>query len=97
MSNLPQRGFELTEFEQRAKVIQQRMHDARFDAILVTTEAEIRYFSGFHTQFFESPTRPWFLVVPATGKPIAVIPQIGEAGMAATWIEDIHTWPSPRP
>jgi Xaa-Pro dipeptidase len=35
--------------------------------------------------------------VPAEGKPIAVIPTIGESGMAATWIDEIHTWPSPRP
>ncbi|MBP81808.1 MAG: peptidase M24 [Acidiferrobacteraceae bacterium] len=97
MNTMVQRGFETAEFEQRTHQIQRVMRDARFDAIVVTTEAEIRYFSGFHTQFFESPTRPWFLVVPAAGKPIAVIPQIGQGGMAGTWIDDIHTWPSPRP
>ena len=71
MSGSVVRGFDATEFEQRTAFVQQAMHDAKVDAMLVTTEAEIRYFSGFHTQFFESPTRPWFLVVPATGKPIA--------------------------
>ncbi len=91
------RGFAPEEFEQRTATVQGLMHGARLDAILVTTEAEIRYFTGFHSQFFESPTRPWFVVVPAEGKPIAVIPTIGESGMAATWIDEIHTWPSPRP
>ena len=91
------RGFAPEEFEQRTAIVQGLMHGARLDAILVTTEAEIRYFTGFHSQFFESPTRPWFVVVPAEGKPIAVIPTIGESGMAATWIDEIHTWPSPRP
>lgn len=91
------RGFGLAEFEQRTVIVQGLMHGAGLDAILVTTEAEIRYFTGFHSQFFESPTRPWFVVVPAEGKPIAVIPTIGESGMAATWIDEIHTWPSPRP
>ena len=91
------RGFASEEFEQRTAIVQGLMHGARLDAILVTTEAEIRYFTGFHSQFFESPTRPWFVVVPAEGKPIAVIPTIGESGMAATWIDEIHTWPSPRP
>ena len=91
------RGFGLAEFEQRTAIVQGLMHGARLDAILGTTEAEIRYFTGFHSQFFESPTRPWFVVVPAEGKPIAVIPTIGESGMAATWIDEIHTWPSPRP
>tara|TARA_E500000331_G_C17270533_1_gene719076 strand:- start:2920 stop:4083 length:1164 start_codon:yes stop_codon:yes gene_type:complete len=95
--NKIERGFSPAEFEQRTATVQSLMHDARLDAVLVTTEAEIRYFTGFHSQFFESPTRPWFVVVPAEGKPIAVIPTIGESGMAATWIDDIHTWPSPRP
>ena len=73
------------------------MRDYEFDALLLTTEAQLRYFSGFLTQFWESPTRPWFLVLPAEGKPIAVIPTIGLAGMRATWIDDIRAWSSPQP
>lgn len=61
------------------------------------TEAEVRYFSGFHTLFWQSPTRPWFLFVPAQGKPIAIIPEIGAALMRQTWIEDIRTWSAPQP
>ncbi len=66
-------------------------------AMLVTTEPEVRYFTGFHTPFWQSPTRPWFVVVPAAGKPVAVIPEIGEVLMSETWIDDIRTWPAPRP
>jgi Xaa-Pro aminopeptidase len=65
--------------------------------LLLTTEAEVRYFSGFLTQFWQSPTRPWFLIVPAAGKPIAVIPEIGAAAMQQTWVNDIRTWPAPVP
>lgn len=72
-----------------------RQHDVT--ALWLTTEPEIRYFSGFLTQFWQSPTRPWFLVVPAAGKPIAVIPEIGARTMAATWIDAVRTWPSPTP
>jgi Xaa-Pro aminopeptidase len=93
----PERGFSREEFEQRTQRAQREMRAQRFDALLLTTEADVRYFTGFHTQFWESPTRPWFTVVPADGKPIAVIPEIGAAGMRATWVEDIRTWPSPRP
>jgi len=57
----------------------------------------VRYFSGFDSQFWESPTRPWFIVVPANGAPIAVIPEIGAPAMACTWLDDIRTWPAPRP
>lgn len=66
-------------------------------ALLLTTEPEIRWFTGFLTRFWESPSRPWFLVVPARGKPVAVIPAIGAALMGKTWVEDIRTWPAPQP
>lgn len=68
-----------------------------FDALLLTTPHNIRYFSGFDTQFWESPTRPWFLVVGAEGTPIAVIPEIGVPEMAMTWVKDIRSWPAPQP
>ncbi len=93
----PARGFEHAEFEARVARAQRRMAVEKLDAILFTTEPEVRYFTGFHTQFWESPTRPWFVILPAEGKPIAVIPEIGIAGMQATWIDDIRTWPAPQP
>lgn len=89
--------FPQTEYEQRTAAAQRLMHAAGFDAILLTTEADVRYFSGFRTLFWESPTRPWFLIVPRQGKPIAVIPEIGAALMRQTWLDDIRTWPSPHP
>ncbi len=73
------------------------MAAAHIAALLVCTEPEVRYFTGFHTPFWQSPTRPWFTVVPAAGKPIAVIPSIGGASMRATWIDDVRTWSSPQP
>ena len=96
-SSPPYRGFPESEFAQRTELLQQSMRQHQVDAVLLTTEPNVRYFSGFLTQFWESPTRPWFLVMPADGKPVAVIPEIGFSGMAQTWVEDIRTWPSPRP
>ena len=97
MTSTPPRGFPQSEFARRTETLQRAMQRERLDAVLLTTEPNVRYFSGFFTQFWESPTRPWFLVVPANGKPVAVIPEIGFGGMAKTWVEDIRTWPSPRP
>lgn len=93
----PPRGFPDAEYEQRLAAIQTAMAQAGIDAILLTTEADIRYVSGFATQFWQSPTRPWFVVIAKTGKPIAVIPQIGFDCMARGWLEDIRTWSSPHP
>ncbi len=97
MQNPPPRGFSPAEYEYRTALAQRRMAELKVDALLLSTEPEVRYFSGFHSQFWESPTRPWFVIVPLDGKPIAVIPEIGASGMARTWIEDIRTWPAPRP
>ncbi|MCA8909365.1 MAG: aminopeptidase P family protein, partial [Rhodospirillaceae bacterium] len=91
------RGFDPGEFRRRTQALQEGMAEAGLDALWLTTEADIRYVTGFLTRFWESPTRPWFVVVPAAGDPIAVIPAIGEPLMARTWIADIRTWPSPRP
>lgn len=93
----PARGFTKAEFKERTTRIQQLMAGQNIGALFVTTEPEFRYFSGFKSQFWESPTRPWFLVIPATGKPIAVVPEIGVAGFAGTWIDDVRSWPAPRP
>ena len=89
------RGFAASEFQNRVSRAQKMMQDSDLSALLLTTEPEIRYFTGFLTRFWESPTRPWFLVVPSAGDPIAVIPAIGAHLMRQTWIADIRTWQAP--
>ena len=83
------------EYRTRVDRARAMMAGAGLDALLLTTEADVRYFTGFLTRFWESPTRPWFLIVPASRDPIAVIPTIGAALMAQTWTRDIRTWRSP--
>jgi Xaa-Pro aminopeptidase len=95
MTNESVRGFPPSEFAARARAAQDLMAEAGLAALVLTTEPEIRYYTGFLTRFWESPTRPWFVVVPATGNPIAVIPSIGMHLMRQTWITDIRTWHAP--
>ena len=92
-----ERGFPADEFARRTANCQKRMTERGVDVVIVCTEPEVRYFTGFHTPFWQSPTRPWFTVIPGSGKPVAVIPGIGGPSMSATWIEDVRTWSSPRP
>ena len=84
------------EFYQRTEKTQKLMYERGLDAILLCTEAEVRYYTGFRSLFWQSPTRPWFVVIPQRGKPIAVIPEIGRDLMERTWVDEIITWPSPR-
>ena len=93
----PPRGFDRAEYRLRTKTAQRVMADYGVDVLLLTAEPEVRYFTGFLTPFWQSPTRPFFLVLPARGDPVAVVPSIAEPAMAATWLSDVRSWPSPRP
>ena len=96
-NKVPKRGFSVQEFETRLSNAQKIMQVYQLDSLLLTTPHNIRYFTGYDSQFWESPTRPWFLVIPASSKPIAIVPEIGESEFNKTWLDDIRTWPSPRP
>ena len=89
-------GFSIEEFEIRLERAQELLYKNKLDALLITIPSNLRYFTGIDTNFWESPTRPWFLVVPLFGNPIAIIPEIGEKLFKKTFIKDIHTWPSPN-
>ena len=91
------RGFDHAEYFRRCQKAQSAMARDGLSGILVMTEPEVRYFSGFHTLFWQSPTRPWFVFIPASGKPVAIIPEIGAALMRQGWLDDIRTWSAPAP
>ncbi|MDH5556197.1 MAG: Xaa-Pro peptidase family protein [Alphaproteobacteria bacterium] len=93
----PARGFPRAEYEARAERARALMTAHELDALFVTSEQHVRYFTGFDSQFWASPTRPWFVIVPREGELIAVIPEIGGQVMAQTWVTDIRTWPAPVP
>ncbi|WP_282047337.1 M24 family metallopeptidase [Roseibium album] len=97
MTGSPMRGFPEAEFAARTEQAQKGMAAAGLGGLLLMTEAEVRYFTGFHTLFWQSPTRPWFVFVPPVGKPVAVIPEIGAELMRSTWLDDIRTWSAPCP
>lgn len=89
--------FPAEEYQGRVQHLQARMRQAGQDALLLTQASDIFYVTGFLTRFWESPARPWFIVVLQSGDPIAVIPAIGSDLMGRTWVADIRTWPAPRP
>ena len=90
-------GFDRAEYAARTARAQALMDRAGLAALLLTTEPEVRYFTGFLTRFWESPTRPWFVIVPRDGAPVAVIPSIGVPLMARAGLSDIRSWSSPDP
>ena len=91
------RGFLEEEYKVRILNLQKKMHINNIDVTLITSSHNFRYFTGLDSYFWESPTRPWFLLIPKSQDPIAVIPSIGESALKKTWIKKIYTWPSPQP
>jgi Xaa-Pro dipeptidase len=69
--------FPRAEYEARLEAANRAMHINNLGAILLASEAEVRYFTGFRTQFWQSPTRPWFVILRRDQTPLAIIPEIG--------------------
>ena len=91
------RGFSEKEYQERTSKLQRKMQDNNIDVTLITSPHNFRYFTGLDSYFWESPTRPWFLLIPQSNNPIAIIHSIGEVALKKTWIQNIQTWPSPQP
>jgi len=89
--------FPAAEYRRRIQAMQREMSQGSLDALLLTTPADVFYTTGFLTRFWESPARAWFVVVPSSGDPVAVIPAIGSDLMGRCWISDIRTWDAPDP
>ena len=89
--------FPAQEYRDRVARLQAGMALKGLEALLLTSPADLFYTTGFLTRFWESPARPWFVIVPQVGDPIAVIPSIGSELMGRTWVTDIRTWQAPDP
>ncbi|MFK3708609.1 M24 family metallopeptidase [Klebsiella sp. NPDC088457] len=90
-------AFTAQEFQQRINRVQAEMRHHQLDALLVTSPPNFRYFSGFDSQFWESPTRPWFFLIPAEGLCTAIVPEIGAPLLQGSWIGTTFSWPAPCP
>ena len=75
------RGFPKEEYRARILNLQKKMQINNIDVILLTSPHNFRYFTGLDSYFWESPTRPWFLLISQSDDPIAVIPSIGETAL----------------
>ncbi len=93
----PSAAFREAEHRARVAALQRQLARRELAALLLTTAPDIFYVTGFLTRFFESPTRPFFVLVPASGDPVAVVPSIGAHLMGTTWIGDVRTWDAPVP
>ncbi len=89
--------FPKEEFANRISRIQEKLEKENIEAVIITSPSNFRYFSGLDSNFWESPTRPWFLIVSKNDPIKAIIPSIGIAPIEKTFIKDIEVWQSPNP
>ncbi len=90
--------FPPEEYRRRVEGARRRMAEAGLDCLFLTSEKNIRYLTGFHTQIWVSPTRPRFVLLPLAAEPIAIVPVTNVPGFRRTsWLGDIRSWPAPRP
>lgn len=91
--------FTRSEFERRVERACRLMTRDGLDGLLLTSETNVEYLSGFTTQFaWNTPARPWYFLLARNGRGVAVIPEIGLGNWRDTsWVDDVRTWPSPRP
>ena len=91
------RGFSTAEFEERLRRARLLMQEKKIEMLLITSPHNFRYFTGLDSYFWESPTRPWFLLLSLNHDPIAIVPSIGKTALQKTWIKKVKTWQSPNP
>jgi len=91
-------GFLHGEFEARVEAARRAMQEMELDAILITSEANFRYMTGYILQAPVQIARPRYFVVPLKGEPCAIVPKTNVDGMRrTTWVRDIRSWVAPCP
>jgi Xaa-Pro dipeptidase len=82
----------------RVQKLQAKMALLGFDIIIISNPNTFRYFTGHFPLLTISPTRPWYLLIPASGQPIACVPAIGENDMRSeSHLSEFRVWASPNP
>ena len=86
------------EYRNRLARIQEEMAKRELDALLVTSEDNYRYITGFDSPTWYNLTRPRYCIVPSKGEPLVIVPSNNvKAIEETTWIKDIRSWVSPCP
>lgn len=98
ITTIPHAPFPRSECENRIMKARQLMKEHAFDAVLVTSEYNFRYFVDDTSTTPIQTTRPRFLLLLQSGEAIAIVPTgLDEFFRETTWIKDFRTWPGPNP
>jgi Xaa-Pro dipeptidase len=91
-------SFSDAEFEARIEAARRCMSKLEIDAILVSSEANFRYTTGYILQSPVQIARPRFFILPLVGEACAIVPKTNVDGMRQTTsVKDIRSWVAPNP
>ncbi|UPJ26415.1 Xaa-Pro peptidase family protein [Bradyrhizobium sp. CW1] len=95
---IPYAPFPRAEYEDRVEQARRSMREHAIDALLVTSEHNLRYFVGEPSTTPQQTTRPRFLLILSSGEAVAVVPEgIDQFYKETTWVKRCRSWPSPNP
>lgn len=87
--------FPAEEYAGRMSRLRGLMEAGGLDAVLLTTDANLRYFTGHATHRWLHKFTALFALLPLKGAPVLIVPPI-EAGQCAldSWVEDVRAYPA---
>lgn len=86
------------EYQGRVARLQQLMVKANLDSVVLTSEDNYRYITGFDSPTWINLTRPRYCVIPRRGEPTIIIPENNSViAKRTSWIPDVRTWVAPCP
>jgi len=85
--------FPKSEYEARYLKCQFLMKEARIDVLMLTKGSNIFYFSGYRTSLFSSHFRPFVLLIPQSGEPSMIVPNLEWfSASKEVWFDDVVFW-----
>ncbi|WP_292522259.1 Xaa-Pro peptidase family protein [Mesorhizobium sp.] len=85
--------FAKAEYEGRCQHAWTLMRERSVEALLLTGDANRRYFAGHRTQHWVSNARPMFALLPEGKEPIVIVAESeGYTASDTSWIKDVRTW-----
>jgi Xaa-Pro aminopeptidase len=90
--------FPPDEYRHRVERARRLMAGEGIDCLLLTSEKNIRYLTGYYAQEWINQTYSRYVLLPLDREPIAVVPTGRVPGFqVTTWICDIRSWLAPNP
>lgn len=85
--------FSKEEYQNRLARTQKKMAEQGIDGLVIGDDCNLIYFTGYRTLLFGSKFRPLLAVIPQSGDPTLVLPNLEVGiGKKTSWLSDVRGW-----